>query len=665
MDRMRQLVDLLNDTAYHYYTLSEPLISDAEWDALFEELKGLEAESGTVFPDSPTQRVGAEPLPGFTPHTHLARLWSLDKAQSEQAVLDWAVRAEKRRAQAIADGAQLPPITFAVEQKFDGLTINLSYFEGLLIQAATRGNGETGEGILPQARTIRSIPLSIPFKGRMEVNGEAIMRLSDLDTYNKTHEIPLKNARNGAAGALRALDPAITAERNLSAFFYNVGYIEGMSFSDHGEMLDFLRENRFPVPEYEAESFTIEEALEKVKEIDGTRDELDYLIDGAVIKICDMATRQAMGYTDRFPHWAIAYKFEARELTTKLLAVTWTPGRSGKLTPRAEVEPVELAGATVRFATLNNYGDILRKRVRLGCRVWIRRSNEVIPEILGRTEEIQPGEVDIEKPVTCPSCGNDLEERGAHLFCPNRDGCEPQIVARITHYAGREAMDIENLSEKTALQLFRALGVCEPSQLYGLTAGQLLSLEGFQKKKAENLIKGIDASRTPRLDAFIHALGIPGIGRKSARTLAQTFQSVERLRAASAEELQQVEDIGEILATSISEFFADPSNASQLEELAKAGVKPRWVGDRTEETLTGKTVVVTGTLRTLSRAQAESLIADLGGKAAGSVSKKTDFVVAGEKAGSKLERARSLGIPVLSEEEFLKTVNAKEPTEGP
>ena len=657
MERMRSLVDYLNETAYQYYTLSSPTISDKEWDDLYDQLTRLEKESGSVLPDSPTRRVGAQPLAAFEPHRHLGRLWSMDKAQSQEQVVDWARRAEKLRSQAVESGLALPPITYVVEHKFDGLTVNLTYENGSLVQAATRGNGEVGEGILRQAMTIRSIPLSIPFKGRMEVHGEAFMRLSVLEAYNKGHQEPLKNARNGAAGALRALDPAVAASRHLDACFYDVGYIEGQRFADQQQMLSFLRENHFPVSGCEIYAATFEAAMQAVRRVEEERGDLDYLIDGAVIKVCDFATREVLGYTEKFPRWAVAYKFEAEETTATLLEVTWTPGRTGKLTPLAHVTPVELAGATVKRATLNNYGDILRKRVKLGAKVWIRRSNEVIPEIMGRVDQFEPDEREIEKPSVCPACGSALTERGAHLFCPNRDGCEPQIVARISHYASRDALDIDTLSEKTARQLYRELGVCEPSQLYALKAGALSALDRFGEKKARKLVDAIQRSKAPALDAFIYALGIAGVGRKTARILAQRYESLAALAAAPAGELTQILDVGEIVAGSVADFFQDPQNQSQLKALAEAGVEPVWQAVEAGGPLSGQTVVVTGTLAGMTRQQAEKRIADLGGRAAGSVSSKTSFVVAGENAGSKLDKARALGVAVLSEEEFLKKVN--------
>ena len=649
---MRELVDWLNETAYQYYTLDDPTVSDREWDEKYDELVRMERETGERLPDSPTRRVGGAVLPYFEPHTHLARLWSMDKAQSVDALRDWARRAEKLRAEANAD---LPAPEYVVEHKFDGLTINLTYENGQLVGAATRGNGIFGEEILAQVRTIRSVPLSIPFQGRMEVHGEGFMRISVLEAYNRTAKEPLKNPRNAAAGALRNLDPAVTAARRLDACFYDVGYIEGKAFANQREMMDFLRENRFPVSDCEIYCPSLERAIEAVREIEQTRGDLDYMIDGAVLKLCDFATRDALGFTDKFPRWAVAYKFEAEEVTTLLTDVTWQIGRTGKLTPLAHVEPVELAGATVRRATLNNWTDIQRKRVRIGARVWIRRSNEVIPEIMGRVDEFEPGERDVEKPAVCPECGSPLEERGAHLFCPNRDGCRRQIVMRLSHFAGRDAMDIDTFSEKTAEQLVDAGLLQEADQLYRLTAEQLTGLDRFGEKKAAKLVAAIEASKHRRLDAFIYAIGIPNIGVKTARDLAERFGSMDALRAATAEELTGMDDVGEIVAESVRGFFADPANRRLVDALLAEGVVPEAPQRPAEGgAFEGMTVVVTGTLASMSRAEAEEAVRQAGGKAAGSVSKKTSLVVYGEAAGSKLTKAQALGVPVADEAEFLR-----------
>ncbi len=649
---MQELVRRLNETAYQYYTLSAPTISDAEWDKMYDELVRMEKETGVILPDSPTQRVGSAPLAGFEEHTHLSRLWSLDKAQSVDEVREWAVRVEKLRAAAVEGGADLPPLQFVVEHKFDGLTINLTYENGQLVQAATRGNGVKGESVLPQVKTIRSIPLTVPYTGRMEVHGECFMRLSVLDEYNKTASEPLKNARNAAAGALRNLDPKVTASRKLSASMYGVDYIEGREFKDHREMLEFLKENHFPVSDCELWAGSVEEVVSAMRQIEEKRGELDYLIDGAVIDVCDYATRNALGYTDKFPRWAVAYKFEAEEVTTLLEDVTWELGRTGKLTPLAHLAAVELAGATIRRATLNNWGDIQRKRVRIGAKVWVRRSNEVIPEIMGRVDEYVEGERDVEKPTVCPSCGTALVERGAHIFCPNRDGCAPQTVSRLTHYASREAMDIDTFSEKTAAQLYEALGVAEPSGLYALTVEQLSELERFGKQKAAKLVKAIEKSKQCELDRLIHALGIPNVGRKTARDLAGHFGSLEALMAADEAALTALDDVGDIVARSIREFFADEGNLQEIERLKAAGVAPTVREVKADGVLSGMTVVITGTLSQMTRQQAEQAVRDAGGNAGSSVSKKTSLVVAGESAGSKLEKANKLGIRVIGEEEF-------------
>ena len=649
MDRMRTLVDYLNETAYQYYTLDNPSISDKEWDALYDELVQLEQQTGERLSDSPTRRVGGAVLAGFEPHTHLARLWSMGKAQSIQALRDWAGRAEKLRLE-----AGLEPLRYIVEHKFDGLTVNLTYENGELTQAATRGNGVTGEAILPQVMTIKSIPLKIPFTGRMEVHGEAFMKLSRLEEYNKTAKEPLKNPRNAAAGALRNLDPAVTASRKLDACFYDVGYIEGKAFADQKEMLAFLAENRFPVSGCEIYADTLEGAIAAVQQVEESRADLDYMIDGAVIKITDFAAREALGYTDKFPRWAVAYKFEAEEMTSTLEDVTWQIGRTGKLTPLAHVSPVELAGATVKRATLNNWQDIQRKRVKIGAKVWIRRSNEVIPEIMGRVDEYVEGEREILKPGICPECGAELIERGAHLFCPNRDGCKKQIVMRLSHFASRDAMDIDTFSEKTAAQLVEANLIQEADQLYALKKEELCALERFGEKKAENLLKAIEKSKNCSLAAFIYAIGIPNIGTKTARDLAEKYQSIDALRSAGREDLLQMEDIGEIVADSIVGFFEDAGNVRLVEALLSAGVNPDAPAQiAAGGAFEGMTVVVTGTLASMGRSEAEEKIRLLGGKAASSVSRKTSLVVAGENAGSKLDKARSLGVRVIGEEEFL------------
>ena len=656
-DRMRVLADELNRASALYYTSGDSPMSDAEWDQKYNELLQLEKESGVVLPGSPSVRVGAEPLSAFVPHRHISRLWSMDKVQSKEELLAWMQRTEKLHAQ-LSDGREtpLPELKYAVEYKLDGLTINLTYRDGQLVQAATRGNGEVGEGILPQARTIRCVPLTIPYKGLLEVQGECIMKLSTLEEYNRTADEPLKNARNAAAGALRNLDPAVTASRRLDAFFYQVGTIENPPYSDMDGMLAFLQENGFPTSRYEEHADTYEEICHRIDKVEEKRPSLDFLIDGAVVKVCDLATRQAMGNTEKFPRWAVAYKFAAEENTAMLLDVTWELGRTGKLTPLAHLTPTEIGGVTVKRATLNNFGDIQRKNVAIGCNVWIRRSNDVIPEIMGRVGDAGENETVILPPTVCPACGEPLVERGAHIFCLNRNTCKPQAVQRLAHFAGRNAMDIDTFSDKTAELLYDTLGVHDCADLYRLTVNDLLVLDGFKQKRAENLIAALDKSRQCTLDAFLFAVGIPNIGRKTARDLAQHFGSLEAVKTATVEELTAIPEVGDIVANSVVEFFSFHENIEMIERLLAAGVVPRHESEAVSNSLAGKTIVVTGTLPTLSREDAEKLIARHGGKPSGSVSKKTAFVLAGEKAGSKLTKAQTLGIPVIDEETFLQMI---------
>ncbi|MBR6186839.1 MAG: NAD-dependent DNA ligase LigA [Clostridia bacterium] len=646
---MRQLVDYLNKTAHAYYVLDNPLISDKEWDQLYNQLLAMEKETGVVLPDSPSRRVGGEPLAAFRQHRHITRLWSMDKAQSEDELNAWFDRTEKLWAQ----GENLPRLSYGVEYKFDGLTLNLTYDQGVLVEAATRGNGEVGEAILPQARTVKNVPLSIPWKGKIEVQGECIMRLSALEKYNQTAQEPLKNARNAAAGALRNLDPAVTASRNLNAFFYQVGTIQDAPFSDQVGMVKFLKDQGFPISPYFQVADSRQEAMALIRQIEEARPGLDFLIDGAVVKVMDQRTREWMGYTDKFPRWAVAYKFAAEESTATLESVTWELGRTGKLTPLAHVSPVDFSGVTVKKATLNNLGDIQRKRLTLGCRVWIRRSNDVIPEIMGCVEEDRLGEA-ILPPERCPACGGELTWRGAHLYCLNRESCRPQAVARLAHFASRDALDITGFSEKTADLLYDKLSVRDPADLYRLTAAQLQSLDGFQDKRAQNLLDALEASKHCPLSKFLLAIGIPNIGRRTARDLSSVFGSLEKVRSASLEELTAIDEIGEIVAQSVVDFFSFPENQRMIDRLLSAGVAPQPEENAKGGAFQDMTLVVTGTLPTFSRQQAEEFIRQNGGTASGSVSRKTSFVVAGENAGSKLTKAQALGIPVISEEELRK-----------
>lgn len=648
--RIRELVDKLNEYSKAYYVLDAPKISDKEYDELYDELLRLEEQSGIILPDSPTQRVGGDPLPCFEPHTHIHRLWSLDKVRTREDLIDWGRRVER-----IAESQQLPKVKYALEYKFDGLTINLTYEGGRLITGATRGNGIVGEDITPQIKTIRTVPLTIPFKGKMEVQGECYMKLSVLDEINKTTDEKLKNARNAAAGALRNLDPRITAKRRLDCYCYNVGYIEGKKLETQDEMLGFLRENGFTVSDYLVFCDDIETVCDEIDKAEESRPHLDFLIDGMVVKVRDFATREALGATEKFPRWAMAFKFAAEETTTTIRDITWEVGRTGKLTPRASFDPVELAGATIRHATLNNFDDIQRKRVGIGSRVFIRRSNDVIPEILSAVEGDVP-ERQVEKPTVCPACGAHVEHRGVHLYCTNSLSCAPQIAGRLAHYASRDAMDIDTFSEKTAALFVEELKLKSIPDLYDLGPQDYMGLQGFGERRINNLMAAIERSKDCTLGAFIFAIGIPNVGAKTAKDLARRFGTIEALRSATVEQLTEVPDVGEIVARSIVEFFADPSIATQVDRLLAHGVKPRPEEVQQDSPISGKTIVVTGTLEKLDRRQAETLIESLGGKAAGSVSKKTDYVLAGESAGSKLTKARELGVRVLNEQEFFELI---------
>ena len=470
LEKMRLLIDKLNDLAYKYYVLDAPVVSDKEYDALYDELVALEKSTGVTLDNSPTRRVGGEPLKEFASHTHLRRLYSLDKCNSYDELRAWFAKLQNALGYA-------PACT--LEYKLDGLTICLTYRGGKLVTGATRGNGETGEKVTEQVMTVRSVPLTIPYDGEIEVQGEGIMRISALNKYNETAAVPLKNPRNAVAGAIRNLDVRETAKRNLDIIFYNVNYMDGDCKLTQTQQIEFLKNNRFKTGVL-FKSDDMEKIIAEIDKVD--RASLDFAIDGMVIKVDDGAARAALGYTDKFPKWAMAFKFEAEETTTELLDVVWQVGKTGKLTPLAILEPVELCGATVKRATLNNYGDIQRKDVTIGSRVFIRRSNDVIPEILGVAQQAEDAR-EIAKPEVCPGCGSEVYEEGAHLFCPNFYGCRPQVIARLVYFCAKECMDIEGVSQKTAEQLYDKLGVREASELYGLTADDLGKTDGFKQKK--------------------------------------------------------------------------------------------------------------------------------------------------------------------------------------
>ncbi|MCI9031066.1 MAG: NAD-dependent DNA ligase LigA [Clostridia bacterium] len=636
MSRMEELVEKLNKYAYEYYVLDNPTVSDGQYDKLYDELVALEKSEKRVLPSSPTRRIGGEPVKEFSPHTHRNKLYSLDKRNSYDELREWDEKIKKAAGEAVE---------YTLEYKLDGLTLCLTYENGMFRSAATRGNGSVGEDVTSQVSTVRSIPLVIPFKGVVEVQGEGIMRLSALEAYNKSAKEPLKNARNGVAGAIRNLDPKVTASRNLDIIFYNVNFVEGGERpSSQKECIDFLKRNFFKTERLFASS-NINEIVSEIERVD--KGALDFLIDGMVVKVNDFALREKLGYTDKFPRWAVAYKFEAEEAVTVLKDVVWQVGRTGKLTPLGKLEPVELCGATIRKATLNNFGDIERKKIKIGSSVFIRRSNDVIPEILGVAEELDGK--DVVPPKFCPACGTETVAVGANLFCPNEYGCKPQICGRIEYFCSKPCMDIDGVSEKTVERLHDVLGVKKSADLYRLKKDDLEKIEGFKDKKISNFLRSVENSKDVKLASFINALGIPNVGRKTAEDLAEIYGSIDALAAAGEEELTAIRDVGEIVAKSIVEFFAKHKEA--IDELKSFGIDPRYVARVGGGKFDGMNVVLTGKI-SMPRSQAQSLIEENGGKTQSSVTKETNLVIAGEDAGSKLEKARVLGIRIIDENEF-------------
>ncbi|MFT8314491.1 MAG: NAD-dependent DNA ligase LigA [Clostridium sp.] len=659
LKRMEGLIEELNRYAYEYYAQDNPTVSDKEYDTKYDELLALEKETGKVYPYSPTVRVGDVVLPEFQKYTHIARLWSLDKAQSINELEEWHNRNLKFiNSYNDLHEEKLPPIKYIVTKKFDGLTINCTYDEaGILIKAATRGTGEVGEDVTQQVKTIKSIPLRIKNNAVIEVHGEAIMTKEAFDEYNKSAVVPLKNLRNGAAGALRNLNVKETARRKLSAFFYDVGYNEGKPFKTYMEMLNFLIERNFPMDDYIRECSTMEEIEREVEVVKKLRETLNYDIDGAVIAIDDMKTRELLGYTVKFPKWAIAFKFEAEEATTKLLSVEWNVGRSGRVTPTAILQPVELAGVTVKRATLNNMDDIQRKGVKIGSNVFVRRSNDVIPEIMGVADNSDE-EQEIKPPEVCPYCGSELVQEGVHYFCENTLSCKPQLVKSIVHFASREAMNIEGFNEKTAEQLFEKMDIKTITDLYKIKKEQLLELDKFANKKAEKLIKAIEKSKNCELSSFIYALGIVNVGKKTAKDIVKNFKNLEKIENCTYEELISIQDIGEIVAKSVLEFFNEDKIIKTIYELLDIGIKPYYEEEKvTDNPFLDKTIVVTGSLENFSRNEIKEKIEALGAKVSGSVSKKTDYVLTGKNPGSKYDKAIELGVKIITEEEFYKILN--------
>ncbi len=640
VSRMKELIKLIEKYNYAYYTLDNPLISDKEYDDLYYELVALEKETGVVLEGSPTQKVGDVVLDKFEKVTHEKKLYSLNKANTYEELKEW-----------YDDMINMGAKTFSVEYKFDGLRVVIKYENGIMKQASTRGNGIVGENITEQVKTIRNIPKTIGFRKKLTVMGEVLMRLSELEKYNKKSNEPLKNARNAAAGALRNLDTRVTASRNLDAFMYDILSKEDGNMSQI-DTHTFLQNQGFDTFDFFHMVSSFEDIIELIEKVDRYKLDLDILIDGMVIKVNEIDVRARVGYTEKFPKWAIAYKFEAQELTSTVVDVVWQVGRTGKLTPVCEIEPIELAGATVTRATLNNYDDIIRKDVAIGSRVFVRRSNEVIPEILGVAEHCENSKK-IDKPKQCPCCHTPVVEEDVNIYCPN-EMCPDRIVGKITHFASRNAMNIEGLSEKTVLQLFNTLGISQIYQLYYILPNDLSVLDGFKSKKIDNLIKSIESSKNCTLDKFIYALGINGVGAKTAKDLASRFQSYENFQNATMDDLLNIKDIGEIIAKNIIEFLENAKNIETVDKLFQAGVKIKNnVSEKKMSKFTGKTMVITGTIEGYTRTQVGEILESLGANVSSSISSKTDYLVCGENAGSKLSKARSLGVEIISMQDVL------------
>lgn len=644
--KMRELIEKIKLYNYHYYTLDNPIVSDKEYDEVYYTLVDLEKQSGIILDDSPTKQVGDVILKGFKKHVHEKKLFSLDKRNDYGELYDWIAEINSKY------GNQ----GYSVEYKYDGLRITVTYDGGVLENAATRGNGEIGEDVTEQVKTIKSLPLTIPYKGRVTFMGEAMMRNSVFEAYNKTADEPLKNPRNGVAGAIRTLDLSVTRSRNVDIFFYDILIVDDSINSQH-EVHDFIQKNGLLTDMFYF-SKKADDVVNQVKKIEEIRDQLDVQIDGAVVKLDNIKLREEIGFTSKFPKWAVAFKYAPQEVSTKLNNVVWQVGRTGKITPIAEIEPTELAGALIKRATLNNYGDIQRKKVKINSTVFVRRSNEVIPEILGVAQDF-PDSREIKKPSVCPSCGEPLTEIGANLFCTNHNGCIEQIVDRIVHYASRNAMNIEGISEKTIEQLHTNFGVSSISDLYSISRQQLSILEGFKEKKIDNFFNSLEKSKRPKFNNFIYALGIPQVGEKTAKDLAKSFPSLELLKNATIEDLVSINDIGEIMASNIVEFFGDKYNLKLIDDLISSGIEIEYPTNSVKESyLTGKTVVLTGTLNNFTRDEATLKLEELGAVVTGSVSKKTDYVLAGENAGSKLAKANQLGIKILSEDDLINLIKS-------
>ncbi|WP_271009605.1 NAD-dependent DNA ligase LigA [Paucibacter sp. B51] len=676
--RAAELRDTLNHHAHLYYVLDAPALPDAEYDKLFQELQALEAAHPELLtPDSPTQRVIGQVLDGFAPVRHAVPMLSIrtetDTEASGALSFDQRVRKQLELDEAAA------PVEYAAELKFDGLAINLRYEQGLLVQAATRGDGETGEDVTQNIRTVAQIPLRL--RGItapvLEVRGEVYMRRDDFEALNERQRAAgdktFVNPRNTAAGAVRQLDPALAAQRPLSFFAYGLGEVQGWALPPtHSGLLAALAEMGLPVCADRAVVQGAEGLVAFHQAMGAKRDALPFDIDGVVYKINSLELQQRLGFVSREPRWAVAHKYPAQEQLTRLNDIEIQVGRTGKLTPVAKLEPVFVGGTTVSNATLHNVFELRRKGVRIGDQVIVRRAGDVIPEVVGRLAQARASYVpNFRMPRSCPVCGSEaLRERGGMDYrCSGGISCPAQRKQALLHFASRRAVDIEGLGDKLVDQLVDAGIVLSLPGLYKLGVAKLAALERMAEKSAQNIVDALEKSKRTTLARFLFGLGIRQVGETTAKDLARHFGRIDALMDASVEQLLQVRDVGPIVAQSIHTFFAQPHNREVVEQLRAAGLS--WdegegaAAQAGPQPLAGKTLVLTGTLPTLSRDAAKDLIEAAGGKVSGSVSKKTHYVVAGEEAGSKLDKARELGVTVLDEaglQALLQASPAGEPT---
>ena len=652
--RIEELTKLLNDAGYRYYVLDDPTMPDFEYDRLLRELEDLEkANPELALPDSPTKRVGGQAVNTFGEVTHAVPLMSLQDVFSLEELDDFLVRTKEA----------VPGAQFSVEPKIDGLSVALEYVDGQFIRGATRGDGNVGEDVTENLRTIRSIPMALEgAPARLIVRGEVFMPKKTFHALNEAleenGEKTFANPRNAAAGSLRQKDPKVTAKRKLDILVFNVQLAEGKTFASHAETLEYLKSLHFKVIPYKLLS-DVEKISKEVIRINEEREKLSCDIDGAVIKLDDLAARERLGNTAKFPRWAVAYKYPPEEKETLVEDIVIQVGRTGVLTPKAVVAPVRLAGTTVTNATLHNQDFISRLDIRIGDTVRIRKAGEIIPEILEvnlskRPEGTQPYLL----PKKCPVCGAAVErdEDGAFLRCTGAE-CPAQLSRNIAHFVSRDAMDIEGLGSAIVDSLIEKGAIRSPADIYYLTMDELSGLWKSGTKAAQKLLDAIAASKSQDVSRLIFALGIRQVGAKTGKSLAAAFGSLDKLMEATLEELTQVPDIGEVTAKSICEWFAQPQSRHMVRRLKEAGVNFESKRVVTDTRFAGKTIVLTGALSRFTREEATEKIELFGGKASGSVSKKTSFVVAGENAGSKERKARDLGIPVLTEDEFLEMLS--------